>query len=113
MYKNKEQYESFFPLSEEERRIDEKHGIKRNPLMGCTIVSFGTILFWGLLAFMLIGCQYEPYEYRCIKGEYTKGVVCNEIYDPVCAPDGTTYMNSCYAEKDGWDNHCITKGECE
>ena len=45
MYKNKEQYESFFPLSEEERRIDEAHGIKRNPKMGCAIVSVSTILF--------------------------------------------------------------------
>jgi hypothetical protein len=38
--------------------------------------------------------------------------MCPEIYEPVCAPDGTTYANSCYAEKDGWDNSCIILGEC-
>ena len=71
-------------------------------------ISF-TIL--GIMLLMtLIGCEGE--EDICIKGEYTKGVVCTEQYDPVCAPDGTTYMNSCYAEKDGWDNSCIVLGEC-
>jgi hypothetical protein len=69
--------------------------------------------FWYciILAFLLTSCIRE--DDVCTKGEYTKGVVCPEIYEPVCAPDGTTYMNSCYAEKDGWDNSCIVLGECD
>ena len=66
-----------------------------------------------LLLILIFGCQYEPYEPACVQGEYTHGVSCREIYDPVCAPDGTTYANSCYAEKDGWDNSCIVLGECK
>tara|TARA_B100000029_G_scaffold516360_1_gene629092 strand:+ start:1712 stop:1945 length:234 start_codon:yes stop_codon:yes gene_type:complete len=70
------------------------------------------ITFWTsmLLMFLLTSCQEE--DDTCVKGEYTKGAVCIEIYEPVCAPDGTTYMNSCYAQKDGWDNSCIVNGEC-
>ena len=110
MNKNKKQYESFFPLSEEERRIDEAHGIKRNPKMGCAIVSVSTILFWLMVGFLMLGCEKQ--DPLCKKGDYTYGTVCPEIYEPVCAPDGTTYANSCYAEKDGWDNSCIILGEC-
>jgi hypothetical protein len=110
MYKNKEHYKSFFPQSEEERRIDEQHGIKRNPILGVAIVTVGTILFWSFILFLIFGCEKQ--DPLCKKGEYTKGVVCPEIYEPVCAPDGTTYANSCYAEKDGWDNSCIILGEC-
>jgi len=62
-----------------------------------------------LIGLIIIGCQYEPYEPECVQGEYVHGVSCIEIYDPVCAPDGTTYVNSCYAEKDGWDNSCLEK----
>tara|TARA_B100000900_G_C20599468_1_gene724921 strand:+ start:2854 stop:3108 length:255 start_codon:yes stop_codon:yes gene_type:complete len=61
------------------------------------------------IVLIIIGCQYEPYEPACTKGESSDGVVCTEIYDPVCAPDGTEYPNSCYAEKDGWDNSCLVK----
>ena len=70
------------------------------------------ITFWTsmLLMFLLTSCQEE--DDTCVKGEYTKGAVCIEIYEPVCTPDGTTYMNSCYAQKDGWDNSCIVNGEC-
>ena len=32
---------------------------------------------------------------------------------PVCAPDGTTYANVCYAFKDGWESRCVTEGECD
>ena len=62
-----------------------------------------------LLILIIVGCQYEPYEPDCVKGETSPGVVCAEIYDPVCAPDGTKYPNSCVAEKDGWDNSCLEK----
>ena len=57
-----------------------------------------------LIIFLLLSCQKDG---DCIKGAYTKGTTCIEIYEPVCTPDGTIYMNSCYAEKDGWDSSCI------
>ena len=63
------------------------------------------ILLISLLLFALFGCEKQ--DPLCKKGEYSYGVVCPEIYEPVCTPDGTTYMNSCYAQKDGWDNSCI------
>ena len=49
------------------------------------------ITFWTsiLLMLLLVGCQEE--DDSCVKGEYTKGVACIEIYEPVCTPDGTTY----------------------
>lgn len=72
-------------------------------------IFFFLLIFWVLF---ITSCTYERAEPECVKGEYTHGVVCTEQYDPVCAPDGTTYSNSCYAEKDGWDNSCITLGEC-
>ncbi len=102
-----------FPLSEEERRIDELHGIKRNPLLGFIVVTIGTVLFWSFVAFMMFGCEVEPYEPACVQGEYIHGHLCTEEYAPVCAPDGTTYANSCYAFKDGWEQRCVTEGECE
>ena len=43
----------------------------------------------------------------CIKGEASEGIACIEIFQPVIAPDGTEYPNSCYAERDGWDNSCL------
>ena len=68
---------------------------------------FFLLIIWVLF---LTGCEKQ--DPLCKKGEYTHGVMCPEIYEPVCAPDGTTYANSCYAEKDGWDNSCIILGEC-
>lgn len=65
-----------------------------------------------LLTMILIGCEHGDDDPDCPKGEYQYGVICTEIYQPVCTPDGTTYANSCYAEKDGWDNSCIILGEC-
>ena len=47
-----------------------------------------------LLAMLLASCTPE-YRDLCDKGETTPGVVCLEIYQPVLAPDGTTYPNSC------------------
>lgn len=61
------------------------------------------------LVLIIMGCEYGGDDPDCPKGEKSPGVVCVEIYDPVCAPDGTTYSNSCYAEKDGWDNGCLQK----
>ena len=72
-------------------------------------IFFFLLIVWVLF---LTSCEYGGDDPDCPKGEYTHGVVCPEIYEPVCAPDGTTYANSCYAEKDGWDNSCIILGEC-
>jgi len=65
-----------------------------------------------ILILLLAGCQYEPYEPACVQSEYIKGTVCTEEYKPVCAPDGTTYVNLCYAIKDGWEERCVKEGEC-
>lgn len=43
----------------------------------------------------------------CTKGRASTGVACIKIYQPVIAPDGTEYSNSCEAEADGWDNGCL------
>ena len=59
-----------------------------------------------LIAMAAASCTYERNQ-PCTKGEPVEGVVCAEIYKPVIAPDGTEYPNSCYAEKDGWDNYCL------
>ena len=66
-----------------------------------------------LYIFLLTGCMFEPYEPACEKGEYIHGQVCPEFYDPVCAPDGTTYANLCYAIKDGWETRCVEQKECD
>ena len=66
------------------------------------------ILFLGL-AFLMASCISE--EDICTKQEVTNNVVCIEIYDPVIAPDGTEYSNSCKAEADGWDNSCLISKE--
>ena len=102
MYKNKKQYESFFPLSEEERRIDEAHGIKRNPKMGCAIVSVSTILFWLMVGFLIFGCESE-YTFRadCETGEVQKDMVCTMEVDLQCGCNGTTYINPCHATRQG------------
>ena len=60
-----------------------------------------------LLLIFTIGCEYGGDDPDCPKGEKSPGVVCIEIYQPVIAPDGTEYPNSCYAERDGWDNSCL------
>ena len=70
------------------------------------------VLLIGLLLFALFGCMFEPYEPACIQEEYIHGMVCPEIYEPVCSPNETTYMNICYAVKDGWEEGCLIEGEC-
>ena len=70
-----------------------------------------TIVGAMLLLILINGCTTERATLYCTKGESSPGVVCTEIYQPVIAPDGTTYSNSCYAEKDGWDNSCLTLKE--
>ena len=42
------EWNSFFLLSEEEKEIDRKNGIKRKPALGCLISVIGTIIFWYL-----------------------------------------------------------------
>ena len=67
----------------------------------------------SLFLILLFGCEVEPYEPACVQGEYIHGHICTEEYAPVCAPDGTTYANVCYAFKDGWETRCVTEGECD
>ena len=57
------------------------------------------------LAMLMASCtkQVEP----CTKQSPTEGVICTKIYQPVIAPDGTIYSNSCMAEADGWENGCL------
>ena len=60
----------------------------------------------GLIVLLIFyGCTAEVD--ICNKGEPSIGVQCIEIYQPVRAPDGTIYSNSCLAEIDGWDNGCL------
>ena len=58
-----------------------------------------------VLLYVIYGCT--PSTDICTKQEVRTGVVCTEIYQPIRAPDGTVYANSCYAETDGWDNSCL------
>lgn len=58
-----------------------------------------------ILLFFFYGCVTEVD--ICNKGEPSNGVICIEIYQPVRAPDGTIYSNSCLAEADGWENGCL------
>ena len=58
-----------------------------------------------LILLITYGCT-EDVE-ACNKGEPIEGVACIELYQPVRAPNGTIYPNSCYAEVDGWDNKCL------
>jgi len=58
-----------------------------------------------ILLYILYGCTTETEV--CNKGAPSIGVSCTEIYQPIRAPDGSTYPNSCYAEADGWNNACL------
>ena len=91
---------------------DYKKNIVFSPSMTDKSIRTNDIFFFLLIVWVLLLTGCEKQDPLCKKGDYTYGVVCPEIYEPVCAPDGTTYANSCYAEKDGWDNSCIILGEC-
>ena len=69
------------------------------------LIDYLVFIFFLGLAFLMASCVSE--EDICTKQEMTNNVVCIEIYQPVIAPDGTEYPNSCYAERDGWDNSCL------
>lgn len=69
------------------------------------LVDYLVFIFFLGLAILMASCVSE--EDICTKQEMTNNVVCIEIYQPVIAPDGTEYPNSCYAEADGWDNSCL------
>ena len=64
--------------------------------------------FW-IVFLLFISCTNDRFDDECLKGEPNSGTLCIEIYDPVIAPDGTQYPNSCYAQSDGWDNGCLIK----
>lgn len=59
-----------------------------------------------IILYMIYGCTTETE--ICNKGEPSIGVLCTKIYQPIRAPDGSIYSNSCMAEADGWDNGCLT-----
>lgn len=59
-----------------------------------------------IILYMIYGCTTETE--ICNKGEPSIGTVCTKIYQPIRAPDGSIYTNSCMAEADGWDNACLT-----
>jgi hypothetical protein len=69
------------------------------------VLDYLVFIFFLGLAFLMASCISE--EDICTKQEITSNVVCIQIYDPVIAPDGTEYPNSCIAEADGWDNSCL------
>ena len=54
MYENEEHYKSLFPLTEEDKKIDKKFGIERQPILGCIISIIGSILVWSLLYWFYI-----------------------------------------------------------
>lgn len=60
-----------------------------------------------IILYILYGCNTQDTDI-CNKGQPVDAVTCIEIYQPIRAPDGTIYANSCYAEADGWDNACLT-----
>ena len=56
--------------------------------------------YWFLLLFLLSCNSVDPIDVDC---EIAKqpDLACIEVVDLVCGCNGTTYMNSCYALKDG------------
>lgn len=72
-----------------------------------TILDYVVLTLLILLFFWVASCTSEDQTVFCAKNEPINGVACVEIFQPVIAPDGTEYPNSCYAERDGWDNSCL------
>lgn len=72
-----------------------------------TILDYVVLTLLILLFFWVASCTSEDQIVFCAKNEPINGVACVEIFQPVIAPDGTEYPNSCYAERDGWDNSCL------
>lgn len=72
-----------------------------------TILDYVVLILLILLFFWVASCTSEDQIVFCAKNEPINGVACVEIFQPVIAPDGTEYPNSCYAERDGWDNSCL------
>ena len=62
-----------------------------------------------LLSGFLLGCSMTPNTEK-IEEKKDKSCMCIKMYEPVCAPDGTTYGNECEAECDGVKS--TTKGPC-
>lgn len=71
------------------------------------IIEYITVILLILLFVWAASCTTEDETVVCAKSEPIDGVACIELYQPVRAPDGTIYPNSCYAEADGWDNGCL------
>ena len=59
---------------------------------------------------LILGCSDGPDIIPCFIGTPITDTVCNEIYEPVGGCNGTSYDNTCYAEKSGVSNWI--EGEC-
>lgn len=53
-----------------------------------------------IFAFILLSCTTEQIDVTC-QGEEQPDLICTEQVDLVCGCNGTTYMNSCYAQRAG------------
>jgi hypothetical protein len=49
-------WNSFFPLSEEDIKMDKKLGIERRPALGCLLSIGGSLLFWGFIYMVYVYC---------------------------------------------------------
>lgn len=70
---------------------------KAYKMMGWSLLGLITAF---IIAFLLSSCEYEKVDLTC-QGEERPDLVCTEQVDLVCGCDGTTYMNSCYANRAG------------